>query len=746
MKHSGQPLCFFCRWCAELICRDCTVLDHCQTEGHDVVDVHEVFEEEKCSLINMTRSANAAIQTRRDVVNRLQREATNMTATKDAALTSIQQSFSEFSAILQQRQAFLTDATHAIYRQKSQLLQEKMEEILTNVACLVSGAEVCSDLLLATSLTELLTVKDSIMPQMTALLSQDYSPTTGATYLHFNNHTGVRTFKMAADNLGKVEVGKSLPSRIVLVDSSNHVPGFTATVSVQAVDVKGKALINYPITADVTDPDGDAIPSQITDSGNLYHVSFAPQIPGQHSIQFYFMGLELDIQHSTVERHEAMLVIGGRGSQPGQFQYPFSIAVDNDDNIYVGDSGNCRVQKFSPTGLFLDEIRIEPAARAGDDEEEDEYPLSVFDVAIDQQGHLVISLGDSICDEASEEEEEEEEVSDAESLSSSDSDADDPHHDDHDDDEEDLVYALPSASAYSSRERARHAVTMTTPPALSSHSQSADSTPSWSASSSLASRDRPSFLSASDHSPSLTHKASHSTDDGRPRARVSSSTSLPAIGGASGESHLTRSPSTDRYGSLGRRRNRFRNHSSVSEQQYDLDMKPGPQGTTLIEETVYIAINGQRHFVTSAFQEETLTVYDRYGQHLLTAAETPHLSTPQKVCIGQNQEMVLADAGNHRVKIYSQAGHLLKQIGHKGRSKGKLHELHGVAVDTRGQIVVSDEANKRLQVFTRAGKLVSVITSRGAALRCPTGLCVTRDGHVLVVDTTAHKIYKFKYC
>ena len=44
--------------------------------------------------------------------------------------------------------------------------------------------------------------------------------------------------------------------------------------------------------------------------------------------------------------------IGKEGKETGQFRKPSAIAIDVDHNIYVADSGNCRIQKFS-VGTFI---------------------------------------------------------------------------------------------------------------------------------------------------------------------------------------------------------------------------------------------------------------------------------------------------------------------------------------------------------------------------------------------------------
>jgi sugar lactone lactonase YvrE len=44
---------------------------------------------------------------------------------------------------------------------------------------------------------------------------------------------------------------------------------------------------------------------------------------------------------------------GTQGSGPGQFSQPRSVAVDSAGNVYVADSGNSRIQKFTPQGAFV---------------------------------------------------------------------------------------------------------------------------------------------------------------------------------------------------------------------------------------------------------------------------------------------------------------------------------------------------------------------------------------------------------
>ena len=47
---------------------------------------------------------------------------------------------------------------------------------------------------------------------------------------------------------------------------------------------------------------------------------------------------------------------GGRGTEEGEFDSPTGIAVDPDGNVLVADTGNGRIEKFSPNGTFVTSI------------------------------------------------------------------------------------------------------------------------------------------------------------------------------------------------------------------------------------------------------------------------------------------------------------------------------------------------------------------------------------------------------
>ena len=44
---------------------------------------------------------------------------------------------------------------------------------------------------------------------------------------------------------------------------------------------------------------------------------------------------------------------GSHGFSDGQFSWPKGVTIDSGGNVYVADSGNFRIQKFTSKGMFL---------------------------------------------------------------------------------------------------------------------------------------------------------------------------------------------------------------------------------------------------------------------------------------------------------------------------------------------------------------------------------------------------------
>ena len=78
---------------------------------------------------------------------------------------------------------------------------------------------------------------------------------------------------------------------------------------------------------------------------------------------------------------------GGVGTGKGRFNTPRAIAVDTTGNIFVADTGNERIEKFSPTGTFLSIIGAKGSGHA--------QLADPNGIAIDRSGNIYVAEIDS---------------------------------------------------------------------------------------------------------------------------------------------------------------------------------------------------------------------------------------------------------------------------------------------------------------------------------------------------------------
>jgi DNA-binding beta-propeller fold protein YncE len=142
--------------------------------------------------------------------------------------------------------------------------------------------------------------------------------------------------------------------RIVVADSGNH--------RIQVFDAQGNFLMMWGSSCDLyaegqpgcIDPDGDG-PLQLGDG--QFHEPWGVAVDGQghiyvadtwnHRIQ------KFSSEGKFLKKWGFFASTGGQLGEPIGMWGPRAIIVDAQGNLYVTDTGNKRVQKFDPEGNFL---------------------------------------------------------------------------------------------------------------------------------------------------------------------------------------------------------------------------------------------------------------------------------------------------------------------------------------------------------------------------------------------------------
>ncbi len=129
-----------------------------------------------------------------------------------------------------------------------------------------------------------------------------------------------------------------------------------------------------------------------------------------------------------------------------------------------------------------------------------------------------------------------------------------------------------------------------------------------------------------------------------------------------------------------------------------------PWGVDVAQDgTLYVADTWNHRVVVFSAQGVQIDTWGGYG--VPEDGENPFaLWGPRDLALDNQGNVIVADTGGKRLRVYSPTGEWLRDIGSSGSGLGGLDEPVGVDVNPiSGEIYVADTWNQRVQVFDSAG-------------------------------------------
>ena len=126
--------------------------------------------------------------------------------------------------------------------------------------------------------------------------------------------------------------------------------------------------------------------------------------------------------------------------------------------------------------------------------------------------------------------------------------------------------------------------------------------------------------------------------------------------------------------------------------------------------------------------------------------EDSQFHNPAGIATDTNNNLYVVDTGNNRIQKFSSDGEFMAKWGTEGHGQGELSSPHGAAVDSSGYVYVTDTDNSRIQKFSADGTSVLSWGSAGKGdgeFEYPVGIAVDNKGYVYVADTNNDRIQKF---
>ncbi|XP_044264877.1 RING finger protein nhl-1-like [Tribolium madens] len=141
--------------------------------------------------------------------------------------------------------------------------------------------------------------------------------------------------------------------------------------------------------------------------------------------------------------------------------------------------------------------------------------------------------------------------------------------------------------------------------------------------------------------------------------------------------------------------------------------------------------------------DRIIIINSQTGEHISTIGTVGNKTTlnmPTGVAMS-GDKIIVADTGNHRIKIFYLDGRKLHEFGALGRGKGQFRSAEVVAVDPAGFILVGDGGNGRVQIFKPDGSVAKIFGgSSSDGFGWVSGICVTSDLDIVVADSKTRSL------
>lgn len=121
---------------------------------------------------------------------------------------------------------------------------------------------------------------------------------------------------------------------------------------------------------------------------------------------------------------------------------------------------------------------------------------------------------------------------------------------------------------------------------------------------------------------------------------------------------------------------------------------------------------------------------------------------PTNIFVTLIGDIVVSDALNFRVQVFSPEGRFLFTFGRMGDAPGTFSRPKGVAADSDGNIYVVDALFDNIQVFNKRGLLLMAFGEHGRGYGefwLPTGIYIDNNDLIYVSDSSNQRVQIFRY-
>ncbi|XP_077997165.1 E3 ubiquitin-protein ligase TRIM45-like [Glandiceps talaboti] len=348
--HPKNEIEFYCETCQVPVCTACTIVnhripEHCHRDLKDVADEYQkqlkdMVDKLKVKEQEAEKSKTLAKMTHTHLKDKAQREEKCLTMKAEETISK-----------MEEEKKRLVDELNRDYGMKIKSAAVDIDELELKHGNIKSTCSYIEMLMHHGNAVQLLSTKKEATDRIQHLITMETKPLPQEGMAEFHPSTdlveqGILGFLRYDVCMSHCTI-ENIPKQLLKGDSEN--------LLITTRDSKGKQVIpSLEVKAKVKKPNGSWEDIQLTDNSDGTHrVTMHGQMVGKYHVAMTIGDQEIPGSPVIIPVIKGLVkTIGSQGSGEGQYNDPWSVAINRDRDIVTADRGNNRLQVTTRDGRF----------------------------------------------------------------------------------------------------------------------------------------------------------------------------------------------------------------------------------------------------------------------------------------------------------------------------------------------------------------------------------------------------------
>ena len=167
---------------------------------------------------------------------------------------------------------------------------------------------------------------------------------------------------------------------------------------------------------------------------------------------------------------------------------------------------------------------------------------------------------------------------------------------------------------------------------------------------------------------------------------------------------------------------------------------------------LYVACDHEYNMYIST-DKRTVEIYDQSR----TLVDEFHVdgnsqgTSPLPIAINEDSNIIVCDISDNKIKTYSFDGKLMHQFEPQGSQEGLACQMSSACLNPMGQILVADALNHTVNLYSDTGEFISEVLRPTDELGSVQGCAMGPEGHLVVTESSINgphclKIFRYGTC